>query len=459
LYVVPEPKLPTGLVLVDTPDFDSVYLENRSRAEALLLSLDVVIFVVTRHTYQNAALVSFARSVASQGRPYLLFYNEAPSASMAHEHRAKVASDIGVAPLGLYYAEHDPDVQQASRFLVPKPLDGSPDLLALLANEGAAETLKTRALSASLDGVVDELDRLAGLYREMTREPERLHARLRHELVTIGERAARLSVPADVLIEAFRDALDSRSPAHRVARWAPRQVAKGVTMLGKGIRQFFTGLPLREIPVAEASDAAVRDGLRRMIDSLSTEVAAWKGDEETLALLRRATGHAFLEQLSRPLHIDKGHVQREDRKALYAFCRDLVLKGMPGGAQEDAMQAVATLVYFAPALLGGAAAVATGGLGGHDVVWVGTLVTTPVLEKLVDLLGREIREAVVTRWARQHGETLARELETTPFPKLTQRLAERIVHGTRAAAALDAAHQSLASLAQAKGGWKSHLPR
>src|SRR5690349_8312366 len=53
LYLVLADAVPRGLVVMDTPDFDSVYRDNRERAEALLVTVDVLVFVVSRQTYQN----------------------------------------------------------------------------------------------------------------------------------------------------------------------------------------------------------------------------------------------------------------------------------------------------------------------------------------------------------------------------------------------------------------------
>src|SRR4030095_194840 len=53
LFLAAPPTRPRGLVLLATPDFDGVARETRLRSEALLLPVDVVVFVVSRHTYQN----------------------------------------------------------------------------------------------------------------------------------------------------------------------------------------------------------------------------------------------------------------------------------------------------------------------------------------------------------------------------------------------------------------------
>jgi len=225
LYLALLPRLPPGLLLLDTPDFDSVYQSNRQSSEALLVTVDLVVFVVSRHTYQNAALVQFLRDAIGRGRPYLLVYNEAPRDEVAAEHLAKLARDVGQAPLARFFAPHQPAVETGAALLHTEPLDGGPPLAALLSDPDHAGPLKARALSASLQDAAAELGALAGAVAAEALEPERLRSRLRHELDLAGGRAALVGVPADVLVAAFRDELDARSPLHRLIRLPFRALA------------------------------------------------------------------------------------------------------------------------------------------------------------------------------------------------------------------------------------------
>ena len=111
LYLVLSDAVPRGLLVMDTPDFDSVYRDNRERAEALLVTVDVLVFVVSRQTYQNAALVDFLRAAVGHGRPYLLVYNEATREEVARGHLDKLAADVGHPPLARYLAPHQPEVE------------------------------------------------------------------------------------------------------------------------------------------------------------------------------------------------------------------------------------------------------------------------------------------------------------------------------------------------------------
>ena len=70
-------SVPPSPLLVDTPDFDSVFVRNREVTDALLTVCDLAVVVVTRHTYQNNDVVMFLREWLASGRPWVLVYNEA----------------------------------------------------------------------------------------------------------------------------------------------------------------------------------------------------------------------------------------------------------------------------------------------------------------------------------------------------------------------------------------------
>ena len=61
---------------------------------------------------------------------------------------------------------------------------------------------------------------------------------------------------------------------------------------------------------------------------------------------------------------------------------------------------------------------ATGGIGHDAAVWAGTVLSAPLLEKFVDLLGTTVRQRVSQTWAESHGRTLALALERRFFPEL-----------------------------------------
>ncbi len=441
LYLVLAEAVPRGLVVMDTPDFDSVYRDNRERAEALLVTVDVLAFVVSRQTYQNAALVDFLRAAVGHGRPYLLVYNEATREEVARGHLDKLASDVGHPPLARYLAPHQPEVEAGETPLATHPLDGAPRLATLLGEAEHARALKAQALAASLRDARAEMEQLARAATAAGREPERLRQRVRHELLTVGEHAALKAVPADVLLEAFRDELDARSAFHRYVRLPFRGLATALTFVSRQVRRSFTGPEPTTPPVLQVTDDTLRDGVRRSVEVFAPEVAAWHGDARTRELLAEAFGPANLARLDEPLGFEALHAHAADRASLYDFCRGLVATELQGGMREEVLQGLTTLVYSVPSGAAAVVTVASGGFGHDAVIWAGTLLSTPLLERFVDMLGADVRERVTRRWAESHGTTLAQALERRFFADLLGHLDAQVAQWERTASALSGTTQ------------------
>ena len=194
---------------------------------------------------------------------------------------------------------------------------------------------------------------------------------------------------------------------------------------------------------ADLTEAALRDGVRRAVEALAPEVAAWRGDAQTRALMAEAFGPQTLARLEAPLQLEAERAPAEDRATLYAFCRGLIAQELTGGFREEALQALTTLVYSVPSGAAAIVTVASGGLGHDAVIWAGTLLSTPLLERFVDLLGADIRATVTQRWADAHGQTLATALEERFFAPLLSRLDAQAAQWERSAAALEASAAQL----------------
>ena len=443
LYLVTDEQLLPGLVLLDTPDMDSVLAANRERTEALLVTVDALILVVSRHTYQNAALVDFVRQAVQHGRPWLVLYNEAASQELARAHLDKLAADVGQPPLARFSSPHDPAVEAGTAPLVPRPLEGTTPLGALLAQPATGSELRRRARTASMRDAHDELGRVRAALLARASAPARLRARIRDALREAGARAALQAVPADILVEAFRAELDARSRLHRWVRTPFRGLATLLTAVGRRTRQVFTGGAAPPHDPAPEMERVLRDGLGRALESLAPELPAWQGDAGTKALLAEALGESTRRALTTPGHLVPADAPA-DREALRVYCRELVRQELPGGFAEGALQTLATLVYSVPAGAAAAVTVASGGLGHDAAVWAGTLLSTPLMERFVDALGSGIRKNVALAWADQHGQTLARAAESRLFRPLLDHLDAQVVAAEATARCLERAELAIA---------------
>src|SRR5262249_28995963 len=140
------------------------------------------------------------------------------------------------APFARYRSRHDLEVEAGRRPLEVEPLDGAPALEALLGDSRRGAALRARARQAALHDTAADLETLAARLRTAVAEPERLRRRIRAGRGGGGRRAPRGAVPADVLVTAFRDELDARSPVHRWIRRPFRGLTAVMGALGRRLR-------------------------------------------------------------------------------------------------------------------------------------------------------------------------------------------------------------------------------
>lgn len=69
-------RTPENLIILDTPDIDSVEVINWERADAIRQSADVLIAVLTQQKYNDAAIKEFFRKAAEEGKLVIVIFNQ-----------------------------------------------------------------------------------------------------------------------------------------------------------------------------------------------------------------------------------------------------------------------------------------------------------------------------------------------------------------------------------------------
>jgi len=95
------------LVLVDTPDLDSVEVENRLLAEHLYLLADIVIFVTSQEKYADEVPYQFLLQVIRDRRPYAILLN-------------KVGKDLTHGEVTESFSAHGVSIPEHGLWLIPQ---------------------------------------------------------------------------------------------------------------------------------------------------------------------------------------------------------------------------------------------------------------------------------------------------------------------------------------------------
>ncbi len=165
-------SVPRNLLLLDTPDFDTGAagrLQNREKAEPVLRSADVILYVFTNTVYNNLSNTLFMADIVGGigGRPVVLVYriSRAASDEEVSEHCRVVANKLFQRPvdapgypeliIGIYRMPESDAValgQEAPHIIPLGRMTGGQELRSLLANLDVSR-LKRQIFAADLRSI------------------------------------------------------------------------------------------------------------------------------------------------------------------------------------------------------------------------------------------------------------------------------------------------------------------
>jgi hypothetical protein len=416
LLLVEIAELPPNILLIDTPDFDSILTDNRRASESLLKVADLAIVVVTRHTYQNREVVSFLEGWLAHGRPWMLVYNESISPQITADHAAKLAADLHSPPLAVFHAPFDLKVQQEEHLLAPVSLAPPETTLSTWLFElRQSEDIKVKALTASLAQLRDEVSALhAAVTEEAAYAQAVLDLAARHT-GQLGRDVAGQAMPMKPFLEAFRAVLDRR----------PNLLQRGVRGALRNTRLLFERafgrLPHRRRSVA-AKDARLVDveraALERrwapffetLVEDLRSlgSISHWE-QELGPVLAARLSEDVRSEALPRARERAAANLA-EDPDVMRTFqqaCEELIEAELEARGSEWFLQIAVDAVHLLPSVLAGIVIFKTGGLGWDVAVGGAGTFSSLLMERLSKLLGTRVARRARERWMRLRGARLS----------------------------------------------------
>ncbi|HYH91608.1 MAG TPA: GTPase [Candidatus Saccharimonadales bacterium] len=175
LRFVEDEQIDRGLALIDAPDIDSVEHANRALADRLVEAADLCVFVTTATRYADQVPWAVLERVRERGLPLLVVVNRMPSDPADQvdvlDDVRRLLADAGLDALRT--AEHDTaptelvavregDLDAGGEQLIPSTIATlTAEIGRLRADREARIELATRALTGSLLGLGDSLDRIA----------------------------------------------------------------------------------------------------------------------------------------------------------------------------------------------------------------------------------------------------------------------------------------------------------
>lgn len=437
LLFVSVPDLPPGLMLIDTPDFDSVFVQNRAATESLLRVADLALVVVNRQTYANALVVDFLKTWLEHGRPWALFYNEAfADDAITREHVAEMTSQIASQPLAVFTAPFDLELQQAgtTKALVPRELGGTRDLATWLAGE-EREAIKRAALAASVAELGKDLDALLASVRSEAATATAIWSTVLDETTRVAQRAAASAMPPDSYLEAFRRVADARIPAwRRGLRASSRKVRLAVEGLTARMLGGAPPKPSAPVQVAELEAHELRAEWAPLVErlgrSFEPNAELWTGSARewpqrvqhalTQAMALGPPGPAELGSDAATLETFEAHCER-----LVSAEFDAASKQAGRKAAEHLVQVGVDMLHILPMAAGVGTAIATGGVGADVASVAAGGLGSSLMERFTKHLGSGFARRARARWQELRGATLGAALAHRVLGELARELEAR----------------------------------
>ncbi len=450
LLVAAVDSLPTTLLLIDTPDFDSVLEANRVLSDALLTVVDLAVAVVAKHSYRNREVVEFLGSRLAHGRPWMCVYNEGTVPRVAASHCERLADDVGSPPLATFWSRFDHAVAAGERPLVARSLapDGA-DLREALLDAGGLTELKRRALEASLSGLSDDLAAAAAELEAVVACATDLRDACTARALELGRRVAGTAMPGAPFLGTFREILDRRVGRLR-GLWR-----RGMKAVGDGARWVWSRTPWAQEPpeasavLSEHERQALEAGWPRFWEAVVRDVGA----EGRLAARARAD-----EAVTVALDADLDELRRDELRTAVAQelgeravdtsgfaeeCARLVEAALDERGRDWDLQAAHDALTALPAVAAGVVIVVTGGPGVDAVAGGLGAAGTVAMQWVADLLGRRVADAARERWADLRGRQVADVVLDVVFERSLPALQDRIDEGRRSVARLSEAREAL----------------
>jgi energy-coupling factor transporter ATP-binding protein EcfA2 len=287
--------VPEGLALLDSPDIDSISVENRTLAAELLAAADLWIFVTTAARYADAVPWEFLARAREQGTPLIIVMNRTPAGSEAtlKAHLEEMLAARGLAGTLVFTITEQP--LDGTRL----PRDAVAPVSGWLQHLGSNRDARAAAIQRSLTGSLDDLARRVGLVASAVDQ----------QLATVETLRTLAYAPYAAAAEQIRIEIGQGAllKGEVLARWEEllgtgellRQLRTGVARLRDRIAGSLTGRPKRDIPLNGAVEHVVETLIRtRSDEAASKAVAAWRSHPAGVALLASSDSADLLDRSS-----------------------------------------------------------------------------------------------------------------------------------------------------------------
>ncbi len=273
LFVVEAPELPDRLVLLDTPDVDSIERKNWGVADSIRAAGDVLIAVLTGEKYRDERVVSFFREALAAGREVIPLMNKANpenAYAVARRQLEEFAKDVGFQPVAQFVIEHDFSIAHDYARAI-ESLDGGPPLAEHLLSLDVPR-IKERVYRTTVRHLADSVDTFLVNADETAESLRRVANEFEARALSHAHRYD--PAPGAAVGGLFHDFVQSkRGPIRRAIGSTSAAMVKGATKVARTVYGGFRKRATLESDVVEQTDAEIELLHRQMIEQITRNLA------------------------------------------------------------------------------------------------------------------------------------------------------------------------------------------
>ena len=376
IFVAQEDSLPDHLIIMDTPDVDSIDKRNWEVADHIRAAGDVLVAVITGEKYKDHRVIEYFKEASESGRRLIPVMNKANPANdfeVARKQLEEFCSDVGIEA-DCFVIAHDFEIgSDVSREI--QSLEGGADLRSHL------EALDVAAIKEEVFGQTVErfIERTAGFLDRVSE----IGADLRDQIdlfETLTQRASREYEPApgkevDGLFHEFVQA--RRGKIRRYIGSTSAAIVRGASVVGRTVVSGFNKRTTLERDAVETDETLLafhREAIERISQNLTRQIIEIAGtlSEPSASIVGDAVDALDVDAAVEAIVADtlvSENISDEFREhadeMMTAWWNDHKGKRLT-------LEALDTILAIMPAAIAGTVGIATSGFGAGELALAST---------------------------------------------------------------------------------------
>ena len=414
LFVVRADSLPNHLVLMDTPDVDSIDTSNWEIADHIRAAGDVLVAVVTAEKYKDERVIDFFREAKASGRVIVPLMNKANPAKdfeVARKQLDEFCKDVGIEQ-PRFVVEHNFEVARDLERKIAS-LDNGADLRAHLESMPVSE-IKERVFRGTVDHFIEQAEGFVAHVADAGSALQRVIVDFENDARAFSERYE--PAPGKEVGGLFHDFVqERRGPIRRYIGLASGAVVRGVSVVGRRVSEAFRKRAVLDVD-EDVTDDALNKQHRQAIERITKDLAtkciesARRLPVPVGNLLAESAAALQVDDIASKVAEDTLKSENISEEFRAHAMRTLETWWEDHRGKRRALEALDAMLAVLPAAIAAPIAMHTGGIGASEAA----IVVAPVAEQFVArVIEYQFGDAMfdfLSPWRREQQETLEKAL-------------------------------------------------